>query len=65
MKNTTTLQALISRLHRDDAGATMVEYGIMVALIAIVAIAAIQAVGSSTLTSYDNSANVVSTTTSG
>ena len=30
---------------RDDAGATMVEYGLMVALIAIVCIAAVSAIG--------------------
>ena len=30
---------------RDDAGATMVEYGLMVALIAIVCIVAVTAIG--------------------
>ena len=33
------------RLHRDETGATAVEYGIMVALIAVLIIAAVQAVG--------------------
>jgi pilus assembly protein Flp/PilA len=38
------LRALGVRLHR-DGGATMVEYGLMVALIAIVALAAVAAIG--------------------
>ena len=38
------LTFLVSRL-RDDEGATMVEYGIMVALIAVVSILVVAAVG--------------------
>lgn len=37
-------QSAASRLHREE-GATMVEYGIMVALIAVVAFAAVQLLG--------------------
>jgi pilus assembly protein Flp/PilA len=33
------------RLIRDDSGATMVEYGLMVAFIALAAFAAVQAFG--------------------
>ncbi|GAA1269380.1 Flp family type IVb pilin [Arthrobacter pascens] len=38
---------LSSRLHRDEKGATAVEYGIMVALIAVVIIAAVTLLGGS------------------
>ncbi len=36
---------LIKRFWRGDEGATMVEYGLMVALIAIVCVAAVMAIG--------------------
>jgi pilus assembly protein Flp/PilA len=36
---------LFSRFRRDEEGATMVEYGIMVALIAVVCFAAVQLLG--------------------
>jgi pilus assembly protein Flp/PilA len=39
------MQTLGARLRRRDEGATMVEYGIMVALIAIVALLAVAAIG--------------------
>ncbi len=43
-----TLQALIAdRLERDDKGATLVEYGLLVGLIAVVCIAAVTALGTS------------------
>jgi pilus assembly protein Flp/PilA len=38
---------LVKRFVRDEDGATMVEYGLMVALIAVVCIAAITIVGTS------------------
>lgn len=37
--------AIVKSLLKDDSGATMVEYGIMVALIAAVCIAVIKVVG--------------------
>lgn len=40
------LTRLLTRLNRDE-GATMVEYGLMVALIAIVALIAVTALGGS------------------
>jgi pilus assembly protein Flp/PilA len=41
-----TLQALLAdRLERDDKGATLVEYGLLVGLIAIVSILAITTLG--------------------
>lgn len=36
---------LFGLLHRDEEGATMVEYGLMVALIAVVALAAVTLLG--------------------
>ena len=41
-----------SRIVRADEGATMVEYGLMVALIAVVCIAAVTLVGSSLSTLF-------------
>lgn len=35
----------LDRLHSDEQGATMVEYGLMVALIAVIALAAVTLVG--------------------
>ncbi len=45
---TMTLQALL----RDEEGATMVEYGIMVALIAAISIGAIQILGTKVLKAF-------------
>ncbi len=39
------LWQIVTRFQEDDAGASMVEYAILVALIAIVAIAAVQSLG--------------------
>jgi pilus assembly protein Flp/PilA len=44
------LKALI----RDEEGATMVEYGLLVALIALVALGAVQIVGSNLSTLFTN-----------
>jgi pilus assembly protein Flp/PilA len=41
------------RLLRDDEGATMVEYGLMVALIAVVCILVIAALGEQLAASFD------------
>lgn len=45
-----TLQSLL----RDDAGATMVEYGIMVALIAAVCIAVVTTLGQNVSNAFSN-----------
>ena len=53
------------RLMRDEDGATMVEYGLMVALIAVVCIAAVTLVGSSLATLFGGvSTNVTNAGTS-
>ena len=39
------MTSLVQRFMRDEEGATMVEYGIMVALIAVVCLVAVQTLG--------------------
>ena len=46
--------ATITSLIRNDDGATMVEYGLLIALIALVALAAVKTVGTSLSTIYTN-----------
>jgi pilus assembly protein Flp/PilA len=46
----TTLTSMI----RDEEGATMVEYGLLVALIALVALAAVKTVGTDLSTLFNN-----------
>ncbi len=43
----TILNTIISRLNRDEEGASAVEYGLLVGLIAVVIIAAVVALGGS------------------
>jgi pilus assembly protein Flp/PilA len=44
---------------RDEEGATMVEYGLLVALIALVALGAVQAIGINLSTLFNNAANTL------
>ena len=54
------LQDLIVRLlHRDDRGATAVEYGLMVALIAAVIVAAVRLIGTNLTSVFNRVANAV------
>lgn len=39
------MKKLLQKFHRDDEGATMVEYAIMVALIAVISIAVVAVLG--------------------
>lgn len=50
----TTLFMLNSRLENKDKGATMVEYGLLVALIAIAAIVGVAAVGTDLLALFNS-----------
>ena len=43
-----------TKMIRDEEGATMVEYGLLVALIAIVALVGVRAVGTSLSSLYSN-----------
>ena len=45
--------------HRDDEGATAVEYGLMVALIAVVIIAAVTTLGGNLSNRFDQMATAV------
>jgi len=49
----TTLNSMI----RDEEGATMVEYGLLVALIALVALGAVKTIGTSLSTLFTNVGN--------
>lgn len=51
------LSILMYALRRRDEGATMVEYGLMVALIAIVALAAVQVLGGNVSNTFTDVAN--------
>jgi pilus assembly protein Flp/PilA len=50
---------MIKRLLHREEGATMIEYGLMVALIAVVCVAAVTAVGQGTLTTFNNVATAI------
>jgi pilus assembly protein Flp/PilA len=45
---------------KDESGATMVEYGLMVALIAIAALTAVNTLGGNVSTTFNNAANSMS-----
>jgi len=44
----------VNTMLRDDSGATMVEYGLMVALVAMVAFAAVKLLGTNLSTLFNN-----------
>ena len=44
--------SVVTRLLRDDSGATAIEYGLIAALIAVAAIVAMQAVGTSLISVF-------------
>lgn len=46
-----------SKLLRDEAGATAIEYGLIAALIAVAAIGAMSALGSNLSTTFSNVSN--------
>lgn len=50
-----TLKTMI----RDDSGATMVEYGLLIALIALVAITAVKTLGTSVSSLFNNVATSI------
>ena len=51
---------ILKRFVREEEGATMVEYGLMVALIAVVCIAAVSLVGTSVSDKFSNVSSSVS-----
>jgi pilus assembly protein Flp/PilA len=53
----------IKNFFKDEAGATAVEYGLMVALIAVVIIGAVQLLGQNLQTTFNTVADEVGTAT--
>lgn len=53
------MKQLLTKLHRDDEGATMVEYGLIVALIAVVCIVAVTLLGTNLKGQFNNVAGQV------
>jgi pilus assembly protein Flp/PilA len=51
--------AIVRQLTRGEEGATMVEYGLMLALIAIICILAVATVGTNASTIFSNVANSI------
>jgi pilus assembly protein Flp/PilA len=51
------LNALLTKLLRDESGATAIEYGLIAALIAVAAIAAMQLVGTSLTSTFNTVAS--------
>jgi pilus assembly protein Flp/PilA len=51
------LTKVVSRFVRDQRGATMLEYGLLVGLVAIAAIIAVTAMGSALSSMFSNAAN--------
>jgi pilus assembly protein Flp/PilA len=51
--------ATLTSMLRDDEGATMVEYGLMVALVAMVALAAVKVLGQNLSTLFNTVAQTV------
>jgi pilus assembly protein Flp/PilA len=52
-----TLRSNLRRFRTDEAGATAVEYAVMMALILLVCFASIKAIGSPTKVPFENAAN--------
>lgn len=46
-------------VHRDDRGATAVEYGLIVTFIALAIVAAVTTLGSKLVTAFQNAANAL------
>jgi pilus assembly protein Flp/PilA len=55
----TVMQKTISRLLRDQSGATAIEYGLIAALIAVVIIGAVRVVGTSLQTTFTSVSNAL------
>ena len=51
--------ATLKSMSRDDEGATMVEYGLLVALIALVALGAVTTLGKNLSTLFNNVATTI------
>ena len=54
------MQKLISRLRRDDEGAALVEYGLLVGLIAVICVVAVTALGTEVSAAFSSIASALS-----
>jgi pilus assembly protein Flp/PilA len=53
------MRKLINRLRRDDEGAALVEYGMLVGLIAVICVVAVTTLGTEVSTAFSNIANAL------
>ena len=53
----TWLEAKFAPTHEDETGASLVEYGLLVALIAVVAVVAVQLLGRKVSSNFENVGN--------
>lgn len=56
------MKALMLKLWNDESGATMVEYGLMIALIAVVCIGAVRILGQNTQATFQTSSAALAQT---
>jgi pilus assembly protein Flp/PilA len=54
------MRKLINRLRRDDEGAALVEYGMLVGLIAVICVVAVTTLGTEVSTAFSNIASSLS-----
>ena len=54
------MQELINRLRRDDEGAALVEYGMLVGLIAVICVVAVTTLGTEVSTAFSSIASALS-----
>ena len=54
------MQELVNRLWRDDEGAALVEYGMLVGLIAVICVVAVTTLGTEVSTAFSNIASALS-----
>ena len=55
------MHRLMDRLRRDDEGAALVEYGILVGLIAVICVVAVTTLGTEVSTAFSRISNALST----
>ncbi len=55
----TLLRSITARFFRDEGGASLVEYALLIGLIAVVAIAAITLIGTNANNKLNNAANAL------
>ena len=55
------MRKLINRFRRDDEGAALVEYGMLVGLIAVICVVAVTALGTEVSTAFSKIASALST----